>query len=218
MTYCGSMQMAGIFSDFGEDCPKGKAYLAMVARIDELERTWNPTGFYKPDDMFDVLAAVVALGGQASSAATSFFAGNSSPRSKSEVRKAFDGYWAVAKRAIDYTEASRAAKAANKPIAAPGFKRWVIDDMRAAATLLRTLENAECFDSVVVSGVVSIAKACIAVADTAKRAGKTALAVAGGVVKMVERTGDIAAFLLKWTPYIALGVGGYIAYNKYARK
>jgi len=213
-----SMQMAGFFSAFGEDCPKSASYLAMVARADELERTWNPTGFYTVDDMASVFDATAALGRQATDVGIAFYAGNSSPRSKREVRTAADGFWAVAKLSSDYLEAWRTARAAKKPIAAPGFKRWVIDYLRAAAALLRSIESAVCFDGVVVNGIVDIAKLTITVADAAKRIGKAAISIAGGVVDAVEKTGDIVAFLLKWTPYLALGVGGYLAYNKFVRK
>lgn len=214
----GPMQAIGLYGALGGDCPQGSQYKAMIARADELERTWNPTGYYTADDMASVLTATAKLAGQASSAAQTFFAGNSSPRSKYDVRNAADGYWAVASRANDYVDAVRKATATKKPVAAPGFKRWVIDDLRAAAALIRAIEISACDDPWFIGTMVSFAQFFIGVTDAAKRIGKAVLNVGEAAVNAVEKTGDIVAFLLKWTPYVALGVGGYIAYNKYARK
>jgi hypothetical protein len=224
MTYhsYGPTQTGDLFDDLQtqleKQCPQSSSYQSMVARADELERTWNPTGNYTWQDMSNVVAATAQLAGQASSAAITFFSGNSLPSAKDKVRAAANHYNSIAKRSLDYVEAWKAARVANKPVAAPGFKRWVIDDLRAAAELFRAVEVAACTQPWWVGAAAAYGKFFNTVIDVAKRVGKAALNIAGGVIDTVERTGEIVAFLLKWTPYLALGVGGYLAYNKFVRK
>jgi hypothetical protein len=180
----------------------------------ELERTWNPTGVYTWQDMSNVVAATVQLAGVASSAAIEFFKGNSTPEAKARVRAASNSYNAVSKLAIDYLIAWKAAREANKPVSAPGFKSWVLDDLRAAAKLFHVVELEACNKPWWVDSAVSISRAFINVVDTAKRVGRAVINVAEGAVKAVERTGDIVGFLLSWGPYLALGVGGYLVYKR----
>ena len=65
-----------------KQCPESAAYRGLLARADELERTWNPTGVYTWQDMSNVVAATAALAGVASSAAIQFFSGDSLPSSR----------------------------------------------------------------------------------------------------------------------------------------
>jgi len=200
-----------------KQCPQSSTYTSMLARADELEQTWNPTGFYSWEDMSNVLAATVQLAGQASSAAIQFWSGDSIPRMKDRVRAAQDAYHAIAKRSLDYVEAWRAARLAGKPVAAPGFKRWVIDDLRAAANLFRTVEIASCTRPWWVGAAASYGRAFSAVIDVAKRVGKVVLKVGESALTAVERTGDIVSLLIKVVPYLALGAGVFLVY-RYAKK
>jgi hypothetical protein len=195
-------------------CPPSANHRSMLAQADALERTWNPTGVYTWQDMSNVVAATVQLAGQASSAAIRFFSGDSLPSAKDKVRAASNSYNAIARHALDYTVAWQTAKAAGKPVSAPGFKRWVIEDLRAAAELFRAVEIAVCTQPWWLSAAVSISRAFVTVVDVAKRVGGAVLTVAEGAVKAVERTGSIVGFLLSWGPYLALGVGGYLVYKK----
>jgi hypothetical protein len=195
-------------------CPPSAAYKSMLAQADALERTWNPTGVYTWQDMSNVVAATVGLAKLASDAGVRFFSGNSMPSARDKVRDAADHYNSIAKRSLDYTEAWKTAKAAGKPVSAPGFKRWVIDDLRAAAELFRAVEVAVCKEPWWLSSAVAISGAFISVVDVAKRVVGAVLTVAEGAVKAAERTGDIVGFLLSWGPYLALGVGGYLVYKK----
>jgi hypothetical protein len=197
-----------------KSCPQSSAYLSMVSRADELERTWNPTGVYTWQDMSNVLAATTGLASQASSAGVRFFEGDSLPSSKDKVRAASNKYFDRAKQANYYVEAWRAAKDANKPVSAPGFKRWVIDDLRAAAELFRAVEVAACTRPWWVGAAASYGRFFNGVIDVAKRIGGVIGKVAGGALDAAEKTGDIVAFLLKWGPFLALGVGGYVVYKK----
>lgn len=215
----GIMRIGGLFdpidieSQIEKQCPESATYRGLVARADELNRTWNPTGYYTWSDMSDVIAATVKLAGQASSAAIKFFSGSSLPSAKDRVRDAADNYNAVAKRANDYVEAWKVARAANKPVAAPGFKSWVVDDLKAAAELFRAVEVSVCTTPWWVSAAVSFSSVFIDVVNIAKRVGGAVLKVGEAAVKAVEKTGDIMAFLLPKLPYIALGIGGYFAYK-----
>jgi hypothetical protein len=186
----------------------------MVARADELERTWNPTGYYGWQDMSNVVNATRQLAGHASSAAITFFSGSSLPSARDKVRAAADHYNSIAKRSLDYIAAWQSARVANKPVAAPGFKRWVIDDLRAAAELFRAVEVAACMQPWWVGAAAAYGKFFNTVIDVAKRVGGIILKVGEAAIDAAEKTGDIAAFLIKWAPFLALGVGGYLVYMK----
>lgn len=195
-------------------CPPGSSYVAMMARADELERTWNPTGYYTWSDMAAVIDATVRMSAQASSAAQTFFAGDSTPSAKDAVRAAMNAYFAVAKQANDYTLAWKAARDQGRPVAAPGFKRWVVDDLRAAAKLFRAIEVAACTAPWWVGAAASYGRFFNGVIDVAKRIAGIVEKLASNALKAAESTGDIISFLLKWGPYLALGVGGMYAYRK----
>jgi hypothetical protein len=196
-----------------KQCPESATYQGLLARADELERTWNPTGYYTWNDMSDVIAATIKLSGQASSAAITFNSGNSTPSAKDRVNDARDNYWAVAKRANDYTEAWQTARATGKPIAAPGFKQWVVDDLRAAAGLFRAIEVSACQAPWWLGAAVSFSSFFVDVVNVAKRVLGIVLKLGEAAIKAGETTADILAFLLPKLPYIALAVGGYLAYK-----
>jgi hypothetical protein len=209
---------AAMQAEFDKACPPSSAYKTMLSTVADLEATWHPTGVYTWEQMAEVVAAAVQLAGQASSAAITFFSSSSTPSAKDVVRKAADRYNLVAKQALDYVEAWKGAKAAGKPVEAPGFKKWVIDDLRAAAELMRTIEIQVCGAPWWLGTVTAIAGGFISVANVAKRAVGVALKVGEAALKAVERTGSVVAFLLKWSPFIALGVGGFLVYRHVKKK
>lgn len=194
-------------------CPPSSTYKTMVARGEELERTWNPTGYYDWRGMADVIAATVQLAGQASSAAVAFFSGNSTPSAKDRVRRALDRYNDIAKQSVDYTAAWQAAKSQNLPVAAPGFKKWVIDDLQAAAELFRTVEIEVCNQPWWITAAVSFSSFFVNVVSIAKRVTGVVIKVGEAALKAVERTGGLLAFAIPLLPFAAVGVGAYLLYR-----
>lgn len=215
-----NQSLAGIFDfldDGGSQCPPSSAYTQMLQKANELDASWNPTGLYTWQDMADVVDAVVKLAGQASSAAIQFYSGNSTPGAKDRVRAAYESYNKIAAQAVNYVESWKQAKAAGKPIAAPGFKRWVIDDLKAAAALIRAIDVEACNAPWWLNTVVSISGFFIGVTNVARRVVGVALKVGEGALVAVERSGDILSFVLKIAPFAAVGIGGLLLYRKLKR-
>lgn len=218
--------VGGLFDDMQQaaqqemerQCPPGSEYNMMLARISDLEANWHPTGYYKWNEMADVVAETVKLAGLASSAAIKFFGMDSLPSSKDRVRAASNKYNDIGKQAIDYTLAWKAGYASGKLVAAPGFKQWVIDDLKAAAALYREVEINICTTPGWVTTAASIGRGFTAVGDAAKRVGRAVVTVAEGAVKAVERTGSILGFVLPLLPIAALGIGAVIVYRRFGKR
>lgn len=126
---------------FTEACPASAATNQMLARIDELQASWQPTGYYTWQDMSNLLAAAVEMSSKASSMAVQAFSQNPSDI----LRRASDEYMQIVRKANeDYQPAWQRARTANAPVNAPGFKTWVIDLLKAAHKLARVSEISVC--------------------------------------------------------------------------
>jgi hypothetical protein len=184
------------------------------ANMSALESSWKPTGLYTWNDLADMTAAVLQLTSQASSMAVSFFAGSSTPDAKSRVRAAAAKYNAVAEQAIGYTTTWQAAKAQGVPISAPGFRQWVVDILNAALVLMRTVELEVCQSPWWVATLAVIGEFFNNVIEVAKRIAGVLQKVGEAVIKAVERTGGLLAFLTSYGPYLAIGGGALYLWSK----
>lgn len=196
---------------FIKACPAGSATQQMKARTEELRATWEPTGFYSWQQMADLVAAAVELSSKASSMALQAFQQNPNDI----LRKASDDYMNVAKRAReDYAPAWQAAKAANAPINAPGFKRWVIELLEEAHKLARISEISVCTAPWWYGALTTFMYYFDKVVDLAKTIGGIVVAVGQTVVDAVESAFNLWP-IVKWGG-LALGVifGGVYLWNK----
>lgn len=198
-------------------CPISAGIKTMQAKVVELG-AWQSTGIYTWQEMADITAEVVRLASAASSAATMFFSGPSTPAGRDAVRRAADKYNEIARQVHSYMESYQAARAQNVVVSAPGFRQWLIDDLKAAIDLFRTVELAVCTQPWWVASSVAIAAVFIDIANTAKRIGKTVLKLGEAAVDAAESASGIMAFLIRVAPYAALGVGGYVAYQYVKKK
>lgn len=203
----------------GDSCPQSGTITQMQQKLDELTATWQPTGYYTWQEMADLVDATVKLAGQASTMATQFYSGTSTPSAKDRVRAAYTAYNSVAERAMtDYLPAWKDAKAKGQVIDAPGFRQWVLDDLAAAIKLMRTVELEVCNTPWLVGVLVGISKVFIGVTDIAKRIGNVVLSIGENAVKAVERGGAIVGFLISIAPYAGIGLGAYLLYQKYGKR
>ena len=195
-------------------CPLSAPMLALQVNTAALDASWKPTGVYTWNDLADMTAAVAQLSSQASSMATNFFAGSSTPDAKDKVRAAAAKYNAVAQQAGSYVQTWQQAKAQNVPVAAPGFRQWVIDDLKAALELLRTIEVAQCNSPWWVATLAAVGVFFNAVIETAKKINGVLQKVGQAVIKATERSADLLAFLISYGPYIAIGGGALYLWSK----
>lgn len=196
---------------FLKACPASAATNGLKAKAEELDRTWQPTGFYTWQQMADLVAAAVEMSGKASSMAIDAY-----QYGKNDIlRKAAEEYNAIARRANeDYVPAWRAAKTANAPVNAPGFKRWIVDLLKAAHKLARVSEIAVCtapwWHGILSTFMYYFNK----VVDLAKSIAGVVVAAGVAVVNAVESAINLWP-IVKWGG-IAIGVifGSVFLWNK----
>lgn len=189
-------------------CPPSATTQQMKARTDELEATWEPTGYYSWQEMSNLLAAAVEMSSHASSAAVNAF-----QESPSDIlRQATAEYVDVVRKANeDYQPAWKRAQATNTPISAPGFKRWVIDLLRSAHKLMRVSEISVCLKPWWLGAVQTFMYYFNKVADIAKSIGHIVVAAGSAVVSAVEGVFSLIPFV-KWGGIIVgvVFLGAYI--------
>lgn len=186
---------------------------AIDAEILKLAGTWKPTGYYRPSDvqtLLDKLADEAAAAGDALAKAP-----RSTGDADSMIRSAFDDLGTKYKdrsRAYERAVAEAAAKGAGV-INAPGLKDWVIASMRAISDAYVTATVLQCRLSWLESFLDRGYKAMVAIGALAARILGVVWKFGEAVVDAVDTTGDILAFIIKYGPYAAVGLGGYILYN-----
>lgn len=191
-------------------CPATKSG-PLLAQIDDLERTWKPTGYYTWREMADLTASIAALSGKASSLAIKTFEGGESDA----LRKAAAEYSSVSGLVLYYVDAWKKAQVANTLVNAPGFKDWAIKDLRAAHKLMRIAEIQACNRPWWADYAVGYVQASYGVIGVAKSIG-SAVVSAGEAV--IDASKAVVGFwpVIKW---VGLGVGllfaSVYAYNKF---
>jgi len=209
-------------------CPSAAA--SQTTQIDQmaadLQATWNPSGYYTPDDMDTITAQVQACINQAYTATTNAMADvNASqvPDSQLVINDAISRLNGVASQTINYIQASKTARASNQVVAAPALKDWVIECLNASSEALQRSYLVECEVPSWVNVLGSIINAAIAVYNAAKAIAGVVAQLATSVVHAAEAAFDIAAWLAAWGPTLLLvGIGaaivGGIGFAIYRRK
>lgn len=190
----------GLPKAFVDACPASANTRSMQARTDELERSWEPTGYYTWQEMSELLAAAVEMSGRASSAAIQAFQENPTD----VLRKASDEYIQIVRKANeDYLPIWKRAQATNAPINAPGFKRWVISLLRASHKLMRMSEISVCLKPWWLGAIQGFMFYFNKVADIAQSIGRVVVKAGQAVVDAADTV--IGLFpVVKWG---ALGLG-----------
>lgn len=183
------------------------------ARVVELARTWNPTGYYTPDDIAQIVPQVVSI----CSAATSAIA--QAPLSTDDARfaknQALDTINQKLQQSFNYTQAAKDARAkGQRAIDAPGLKQWVISTMNAASQGLVTAYVLECNMPALATWVIRFQKLFDAVAGVVKRIAGVTLAFGELAIKAVEQVPKLGAILLTVAKWGVVGVAAAYAFRK----
>lgn len=125
------LQQGGVPTESSQCLDQANAQVAPTeAKITDLDKTWNPTGFYTAADLRQVVnstLSVVQQGYAALSQAAQQLQSDSLNEVNAELSKASGN-------SIDYLNAARDAEANGvATINAPGLKRWVVSTMQSAA-------------------------------------------------------------------------------------
>ncbi len=174
------------------------------AQIDALTKTWNPTGFYRPQDLRDMVGAAMKLVGSAQSAVDQAAAEPNA--SQDSIMRATDDLARAGSRAIDYLQAAATADAQGvTAINAVGVKRWVTDTMASASSALVTASVIGCLRPWWVDALANYQVAFDIAWAVVKRVGGVVLAVGETALKIADDLPQLYD-ILKW---VALVGGGY---------
>lgn len=180
------------------------AVAPMDAKIDDLIKTWSPTGFYTSEDIRSFVSATMAVLRQGQAALDQ--AAGEPQASQESILRATDDLARFGGRSLDYLQAASAADQQGiRVVNAPGFKRWITDTLASASSALVTATVIGCIRPWWVGALSAFQRAFDAVYAVAKRfvgavvaIGETALEIVGDLPEIYD--------LLK---YAAVGAGIY---------
>lgn len=188
-----------------------------VAGIDSiianLAKTWNPTGFYRPGDiqtLLDMFETEAAKAGAAVAAAP-----NSTSDAAQVKAQAFDDMLRKYKdRSQAYVAAIADARARGATvISAPALKSWVIAAMQSISDAYVAATVLQCRQTWLEKWLDRGYQAMVAIGAVAAKILGVVVKVGESVVAAVDTAGDIAAFVIKYSPYIGGALGMYLLYH-----
>lgn len=113
------------------------------AKIDDLAKNWNPTGFYTTADIRSIVSQAMATVQQGQ--ATINQAAAEPNASQDSVMRATDDLARAGSRSLDYLQAAtQADQQGLRVVNAPGLKRWVTDTMASASSAMVTAATIGC--------------------------------------------------------------------------
>jgi hypothetical protein len=150
------------------------------AKIGDLARTWNPTGFYTPEEVRTIVTSTTKLTRQAYEALTKAAA---EPNAGGEsIDRATNDLGRAGQRSLDYLAAATQAEQQGFAVVnAPGFKRWVTDTMNATSSAMVTAAVVLCLTPWWITALARFMEAADVVFSVIKR-----------VIGAVLKTGDLA--------------------------
>lgn len=171
----------------------------------DVETNWNPTGYYTPDQVAQIMSFVLDMGDQVTAQITSALSDLQLPSGRENLNAAFNNLSKAANDGLPFTQAFQQAKAQGVGIIdASGLKRWVTSYIHTVGDATWLLTNVGCnrpwwvgaLQTIqgVVNQVVRVVKAIIGVVVSAGQA----------VLKVPDVIGDFITYG-KWAALLGLG-------------
>ncbi len=183
------------------------------AKTNDLAKNWQPTGFYRPEEIRTLVRSTLDVTQQAYATLTK--AAQEPNASGDSITRASDDLARSGQRSMTYLQAATQAEQQGiQLVNAPGFKTWVTDTLNAASSAMVTASVVACItpwwvDALATFQVVfdkawSVAKQVV---GAVLAIGQTALKVAGDLPELYD--------ILKWG---ALAGGAYWVWTRYLKK
>lgn len=180
------------------------------AKIDDLAKNWNPTGFYTPADIRTLIGQTMAMITGAQSVIDQ--AAQAPSASQDSIMRATDDLARAGKASLDYlSAANQADQQGLRTINAVGLKDWVLSAMGAASSAIGTAAAISCITPWWVGALATFQTAFDALYNGAK-------AIVGAVLAIGETALKVADALPKFSDLIAVGLvlgGAYLLWNRY---
>lgn len=183
------------------------------AKITDLAKNWNPTGFYTPAELRQVVSATLDVVKQGYAALTqSAQQPNFSDDAGNNLMEATNELGDHSGHSLDYINAAAAAeKQGVRLVNAPGLKQWVTSTMASASHAMVVASVISCMTPWWADALTAFGKAIDALWAVTKQVVGAALSIGETALKVAN---DLPAIydVLKWV----LLVGGvYVLWAKY---
>lgn len=179
------------------------------AKVDDLVRNWNPTGFYTPKDLRDLISVTLKVVQQAQGVIDK--AASEPGASQASIMRATNDLARAGQRSLDYLDAARAVEQQGlRLVNAPGLKRWVTDTLATCSSAVVTAATIGCIRPWWVGALAGFQAVFDVAFGVAKKIVGAALAIGETALKVVGDLPDIYPYL-KWGLIIG---GAYWAYTK----
>ena len=166
------------------------------AKIDDLVKNWQPTGFYAPEEMRDLMMSVMATIRSAQSQLDQ--AAQTANASQDSIIRATNDLGRAGQRSLDYIQVTNEADQTGvRVINAPGFKRWVTDSMASASSAMVTAATIACLKPWWTTALAMFQAAFDVAWSKAKMLVGVALAAGETVLKIADDLPEIYD-VLKW--------------------
>lgn len=176
------------------------AVKGLEARIASLNASWNPTGFYTPDEMTRIVSETLKIATSANNILRS--APLSTGDALNVMNQAIGDVQKKTMQSLNYSAAVGDAQAKGiKAINAPGLKEWVLSTMRAAAHSIVTAGVLQCNMTWLASAIIAFQKVFDAVAAVVVRIAGVVVKLGEVALNVIEEVPDLASkllFVAKW--------------------
>lgn len=181
------------------------------AQIADLNKNWNPTGFFTQAQVTQVVSSVQTMLREASNALDQQIL---EPTAEGDVAALRQFKAEIARKMTDSLVFVRAAETARQQgisvIDSPGFKRFIINAMLTSSNAMTSAAYVSCMRPWFVQALAAFTVYFNAVWSIAR-------AIVGAAVALGEKVleiPDTISQLWKYTKWSALVVGGYFAYTR----
>lgn len=195
-------KMAGVDPDSQCLDQANAAVAPFEAKIDDLVRTWSPTGFYTSQDIRDLVSSTMQVVAQGQAAIDQAAAEPNA--SQESVMRATDDLARAGGRSLDYLQAASAADQQGiRTVNAPGFKRWITDTLATSSSALVTASVIGCIRPWWVGALAAFQSAFDVIYSLASRVVGAVITLGEVALKVPDALDDLLT-IAKW----GLGLGG----------
>jgi len=182
------------------------------AMISKLNTSWRPTGYYEPQDVERLIAALRSEAEVASQAVMD--APGSTSDATSSKREAINEMVTRFKDpSYAYAKMAQTARAKGTVVNAPTLKQWVTGSMHSIANAYVTATVLHCRQTWVMKWLERAHSGLMALGNLAASIGGVVVSVAEGAYAAGKGLFNMAAFLAKALPLAAIGLAGYVGYR-----
>jgi hypothetical protein len=191
------------------------------ARVNDLAKNWNPTGFYTPAQVNEIVNNAMAVISNARGAVSK--AGSQAglaPSAITQLKQSQDDMDRAQQRSLDYLGAATAAQKSGSTVDAPGLKTWVTNTLNAASSAFVTAHVVSCELPWWVSVAASFLGVLVTVINALKKIVGVAVSAGVGLVKVAADAAESLPMIwtiVKWGGLAALGVFAVWKLKEYRR-